>query len=85
MGDTFSGSDQYALRWRVKEVDDLQRRVSKFGAQARLKSFLNKESIVNQDVVIWYAAHFRHAVDPDGDAHQVEIGPTLQPVNWPGA
>ena len=85
VGDAFSGNDQYALRWHVKEVDDLQRRVAKFGAEARLKPFVNKESIVNQDVVIWYAAHFRHAVDPDGEAPPVDIGPTLQPVNWPGA
>lgn len=82
VGDAFSGDDLYALRWRPKQIDDGRRKVS-LGAQANVAAFVAGESIVAADLVIWYAAHFRHTVDEDGDPHAPGIGPTLQPVRWP--
>jgi hypothetical protein len=39
----------------------------------------NGEPIQNQDVVIWYAAHFTHEFEHEA-GHIV--GPELRPVNW---
>jgi hypothetical protein len=86
-GDDFSGDDQYALRYRKKELDDgpLHDHETHLldGAQADFQQFLRKpESLKKQDVVVWYAAHFRHHMD-DEDEHPHEVGPRLVPINWP--
>jgi hypothetical protein len=61
---------------------------------ANIDAWVNNESVVNQDVVIWYGAHFDH--DDGGnrlpsviDTHEVDIlsgdhvvGPDLIPVSW---
>jgi hypothetical protein len=55
--------------------------------------WLNNESLVNQDVVVWYSAHFNHNHDgeellnPDHYSGTITtgshvLGPTLRPVNW---
>jgi Copper amine oxidase, enzyme domain len=47
--------------------------------EANIGNFVNGESISNQDVVVWYAAHFTHEVT----AHTGHIvGPDLVPVSW---
>ena len=38
------------------------------------------ESIVGQDVVVWYCGHFTHA--PLGPHVSHVVGPELRPVNW---
>jgi hypothetical protein len=81
-GDTFSGPDFYALRWHRKELDDQKQGVV-FNAQSSLQKFVRQESIKKQDLVIWYLAHFRHVVDDQGETHEDDLGPTLQPINWP--
>ena len=48
-------------------------------AHAQLDRFVNGESISDQDVVIWYAAHFTHDVHED-IGHVV--GPVLRPSDW---
>jgi hypothetical protein len=80
-GDAFSGDDQYVLRYRKTELDDGHREISK--AKADLGKLLSKqESLKKQDLVVWYAAHFRHQID-DEDEHHLTLGPTLVPFNWP--
>ena len=60
---------------------------------ANIDAWLNNESVINQDVVVWYGAHFDHT---DGgnrinvvDTHEVNtlsgdhvVGPDLIPVSW---
>jgi hypothetical protein len=60
--------------------------------KANFAPWLNNESLVNQDVVVWYAGHFGHNSDgesllnPDRSGTVTSgshvLGPTLRPVNW---
>jgi len=47
--------------------------------KAHIDNFINGEGVANQDVVIWYAAHFTHDVHVE-TGHIV--GPTLSCVKW---
>jgi hypothetical protein len=78
--DAYGVGDFWALRYRSNQVDDGAVATS---TRAHLDNFVNGESIVGTNVVVWYAAHFTH--DPAeehaaGDAHIV--GPTLKPYRW---
>ena len=79
-GTTFSGDDFYALVSRSSEIED--GRTDAGATSTNLKKFLNNESLVGQDIVVWYGAHFRHAV-LEADGGQGDVGPTLVPGNWP--
>jgi hypothetical protein len=86
-GDEFSGHDQYVMRYRKTELDDGPLHEIPLhmidGAITDLQQFVVKqESVKKQDLVVWYAAHFRHNVD-DEDEHNLILGPTLVPINWP--
>lgn len=81
VGDEFSGDDQYALLYRKGQIDDGGFRV--LDAEANLQGFVNNQSILRKDVVIWYAGHYNHNAG-DNDEHLTEVGPTLAPINWPG-
>ena len=86
-GDDFSGDDQYVFRYRKGELDDgpLHDHAGHVidGAQADLGQFLKRqEGVSKQDLVVWYAGHFRHNTE-DEDEHLHEVGPTLVPINWP--
>ncbi len=61
------------------------------GSCININSFLNNESVVNQDVVVWYGAHFVHAdganlLNPDRSPSILSgshvVGPDLRPVRW---
>jgi hypothetical protein len=47
-------------------------------SKAHIDKFVNGEVAEDRDVVVWYAAHFRHT--PGHAAHY--IGPDLKPFNW---
>ena len=86
-GDEFSGDDQYVLRYRKTELEDGPLHdISGHmidGAKADLAQYVAKqESVKKQDLVVWYAAHYRHDVG-DEDTHNLVLGPTLVPINWP--
>jgi copper amine oxidase-like protein len=61
---------------------------------ANIDSWVNGESVINQDIVVWYGAHFDHTDGGNGvldvvDTHNVDIlsgghviGPDLIPVSW---
>jgi hypothetical protein len=72
--DSFGVGDLWALRRRGGQLDD-----GSTQARADLDRLVNRESIRDADVVLWYAAHFRHAPGHEG-AHIV--GPDLVPVGW---
>jgi hypothetical protein len=86
VGDAFSGDDLYALRYkRNRELDD-GRGVITGNVATNLAPLVNGEKIASQDIVVWYAAHFRHEVAEDPAPHLADhnvLGPTLQPFDWP--
>ncbi|MFM9905936.1 MAG: hypothetical protein ACKVQJ_15345 [Pyrinomonadaceae bacterium] len=59
---------------------------------ANLAPWVNNESLVGQDIVIWYAAHFSHIdganrFDPDHRSPNIlsgdhVVGPDIKPVRW---
>ncbi len=59
-------------------------------AAASLAPWVNGESMVDQDIVVWYAAHQvriddssrSNAVAPEAIAGAHVIGPTLRPIRW---
>lgn len=88
VGDVFSGPDAYALRRRKGEIDDGGGRKPIFLAKHNLLQFVRGEKLTGKDLVVWYAAHFIHNEDEEGDPlhahdHDVAIGPDLVPENWP--
>jgi hypothetical protein len=78
VADAFGRGDVWILRFNGSEIDDGVPLLT-LPAEAQLDRFVNGESIFNQDVVIWYGAHFTHDVHED-IGHVV--GPVLRPINW---
>jgi hypothetical protein len=79
-GDPYAKGDLWALRYRANQIDDHPIT----GTQAELDKFINHESIQNEDIVVWYGAHFTHDVHRHG-AHGAQghvVGPTLVSYNW---
>jgi hypothetical protein len=86
VADNFGRADVWILRFNEGEVDDgisaapSQTGPSQPNAPAQIDRFNNGEGIRNQDVVVWYAAHFTH------DVHEHEVGhivgPVLRPARW---
>jgi hypothetical protein len=90
----FGGGDFWFLKYKSEaggepdEIDDPNGEELK----ANFAPWLNNESLVNQDVVVWYAGHFGHNSDgesllnPDRSGTVTSgshvLGPTLRPVNW---
>lgn len=75
-GDPYAKGDLWALRYRSSQLDDHP--IS--GTEAELDKFVNHEPIVGEDVVVWYAAHFKHDVAHHGPHDPGHIvGPTLVP------
>lgn len=61
------------------------------GSCINITPFINNESVVNQDVVVWYGAHFVHAdganlINPDRSPSILSgthvVGPDIRPVRW---
>jgi hypothetical protein len=78
--DAYGVGDFWALRYRSGQIDDGAVATS---TRAHLDAFVNGESIVGTNVVVWYAGHFTHEVGHDhaeGGGHIV--GPTLKPDRW---
>jgi Cu2+-containing amine oxidase len=77
--DAYGVGDFWALRRRPGQIDDYPID----DTRARIDRFVNRESIVGTDVVVWYVGHFSHDVAHDhsgGGGHIV--GPTLRPDRW---
>ncbi len=85
----FGRGDVWILRHHEddSEIDDgisaapSQAGLPQPNAPADIGRFVNGESTFNQDIVIWYAAHFTHDVHEE-NGHSHIVGPTLRPVQW---
>jgi len=76
VADDFGRGDVWILRYNDNEIDDGVVAIGPPYA-ADIDRFVNGEEVRNQDVVVWYAAHFSHDVHED-IGHVV--GPVLRPV-----
>ncbi len=85
--DNYGVGDFWALRYRQGQIDDGSVATS---TRANLDAFVNGESIVSTNVVVWYAGHFSHEPDDHHDHdHDHDhaggghiVGPTLRPDRW---
>lgn len=90
--DAYGKSDFWFLKYQAGvngepgELDDPNTNTS-----ANIDPWINGESLINQDAVIWYSAHFYHEdhariLNPDRSGEIIEgeyvVGPNLRPVNW---
>jgi hypothetical protein len=75
-GDPYARGDLWFLRYHPGEIDDYP--IS--GTEIQIDKYRNGEPLVNQDVVIWYGAHFTH--DASGPPADHVVGPTLRPHRW---
>ena len=99
--DIFGVSDFWVLRYKSvvggtpvqNEIDDGETCVNCTNTTApiRINPFMNGESIVDQDLVIWYGAHFIHndgmnLMDPNRTPEVLSgshvLGPDLRPIRW---
>jgi len=99
--DAFGVSDFWVLRYKnvaggtpvQNELDDGETCVNCTNSTApiRITPYINGESIVGQDLVVWYAAHFIHSdganmLDPNRSPEVLSgshvVGPDLRPVRW---
>ncbi len=79
IADVYGRGDLWVVRYHPTEIDD-----GGFGpgTEAGIDKFVNGEVVENQDVVVWYGAHFRHDIREQGAAECHEVGPTLRLVKW---
>jgi hypothetical protein len=90
VADAFARGDVWILRSHGErdEIDDgISAAPSQAGqrqpnAPAEIGRFINAESTHNQNVVIWYAAHFTHDVHAENGEIGHYVGPDLKPVQW---
>jgi hypothetical protein len=80
--DSYGVGDFWALRYRSNQIDDSAVATS---TRAHLDSFVNGESLIGTNVVVWYVGHFSHKPEHEhdhvpGGGHIV--GPTLKPYRW---
>jgi hypothetical protein len=76
----FPQGDLWVVRW--KSGAEIDNGVLAIGPpyEANIANFMNGEPIKDQDVVVWYGAHFTHDVSGPHVPHIV--GPDLVPVKW---
>ena len=83
--DNYGVGDFWALRYRPGQIDDGAVATS---TRANLDAFINGESIIGTNVVVWYAGHFSHEPDDHHDHDHDHaggghiVGPTLRPDRW---
>jgi len=80
--DAYGVGDLWVLRYHGYEIDDGQGFTTNPAlSRAGIDKFVNGEPVDGQDIVLWYAGHFRHdEAHPDPLGHVV--GPELRPFNW---
>jgi hypothetical protein len=97
--DTFGVSDMWVLRYKnvaggtnlQNEIDDGFNQTTSSNAFIQIDSFLTNESVADQDLVVWYGAHFAHTdganrLDSSRNGLVISgehvVGPDLRPVRW---
>lgn len=82
--DEYGVGDLWVLKYNPGELDD---GVAITGGSAaatmeHIDDFMKKRELVrDQDVVLWYAAHFKHDQNIPGHVNHV-VGPDLVPLKW---
>jgi hypothetical protein len=76
-GDAYARGDAWFLRWHPNEIDDYPRTAE---TRIQIDKYLTAESLVRQDIVMWYGAHFTH--DVTGPHVDHIVGPSLVPHEW---
>src|SRR4030095_8604805 len=78
--DTYGVGDFWVVRYRGSpEFDDGQGFTTDPAlSRAHIDRFVNGEVVEDRDVVLWYAAHFRHS---PGHGPAL-LGPDLKPFSW---
>ena len=78
----YGRGDFWVLRYHPNEIDD---GVHAIGPpyEAGIDTWVNGEAVDDDDVVVWYAAHFTHDIsaEPPGTYGEI-VGPDLVPVKW---
>lgn len=104
VADTFGRSDLWVLRYKnvsggsplQNELDDgygstVGACTATSGTCINIDKFINGESVVDQDIVVWYGAHFVHSdganlLDPNRSptilSNSHVVGPDIRPVRW---
>jgi hypothetical protein len=86
--DTFGGGDFWTMRFKGTADSPLEVDDPNTGEAANLAPWMNAESMTDQDVVVWYAAHQVRVDDasrlasPQVITGTHVVGPTLRPVLW---
>ncbi|KAJ3466409.1 hypothetical protein MRS44_003973 [Fusarium solani] len=81
--DSYGVGDVWVVRYHDNELDDGVTVVggSASETQANIDMFLTGEPVKNEDVVIWYGAHFKHDQTHELSASHI-VGPTIRPLRW---
>jgi hypothetical protein len=83
VADDFGVGDMWVLKYHSGEIDDGVGFKSTIEAKANIDKFKNGEVVKDQDVVIWYAAHFKHDQGHEqGPEHGHIVGPDIRPLRW---
>lgn len=83
VADAYGRGDLWVLRYHGSaEIDDGYNSTGGAGTAADIDKFVNGELVENQDLVVWYAAHFKHDVAAQGEHGCHEVGPALKPIHW---
>ena len=80
VADDYGRGDAWFLRYRSTELDDGVNTTGPNNTEAKLDNFVNGESISEQDVVMWYGAHFYHVFGGSESGHLV--GPDIIITRW---
>jgi hypothetical protein len=74
--DLFGKGDAWVLHRRDGQLDDA--RLTRFAAIG-IDGYVANDPVVDEDIVVWYGAHFRHDSDDDSGASHI-LGPTIRVI-----
>jgi len=76
--DDYGAGDQWVVHNHDVEMDDSQVYA---GTHANIDAFVNGESVVDQDLTLWYGAHFIHNTHDHNEIPHI-AGPSFRPLYW---
>jgi hypothetical protein len=77
--DLFGKGDAWVLARRNGQLDDS--RLTRLAAIG-IDGYVATDPVVDEDIVVWYGAHFRHDTDDDDDSSHI-LGPTIRVLTGP--